>query len=146
MTASVTIEGDKKLARRISRLASTRIQNKVIKKGASEGMKILSREMKRRAPNRSARKSIGRRVRISRTSGLVARVGINVGKQGAKRYPHIPILALGTRERFHASGKSVGSIKADPWIEEAFNAKGREAQKAVFKKTREAIEAEAKKR
>jgi hypothetical protein len=137
------VTGDKELLRKLTRLSSGSAVGRVERKGMSAGMKRLSQEMKRRAPNKTARKAIGRRVRASRNVGTRAIVGINVGRKGEKRSPQVPLLALGTEERTRKSGGSTGKIKPNDWIEQSFNAQGPAAIEDVKRAARKQLEVEA---
>lgn len=59
--------------------------------------------------------------------------GREVGAFAASEAPHSHLVNFGTAERFHASGKSVGSMPADPFMTRAEKRGRRPARRFVVK-------------
>lgn len=74
-------------------------------------------------PPGGLKKSIKFRVKATKTGGLsIAKAGMNVADKLANRKArHGHLVALGTKERKHKSGKKVGRMKPNPFFRDATN-------------------------
>lgn len=103
--------------------------DRISKAAINAGLTVVAKAEKRAAPvgkTGALKASIGKRLERKKRSGLVvAKAGINVGKQSKKqttkvRAPHSHLVGLGTGPRFRKTkdGRQVstGSMPANPFI------------------------------
>lgn len=79
-------------------------------------------------PTGNLKRSIGKRFEKGKKTKyrVVSKAGVNVGKNKKdgtnKRAPHGHLVALGTEDRTHKSGKSVGRMTPNPFVRTAVQA------------------------
>lgn len=113
------LTGDKELDKKLRRLGDKGAK-KVARKAVGQALTVVSRAAKREAPNKTVRRSIGKR--LKRSKGLVAsaKAGVNVGKKKSKANRIAPILALGTADRQTKAGHNRGRIQPDDFLARSF--------------------------
>lgn len=150
------ITGDRQLERALSRLAD-KSADRVASAAIRGGLRAIVLAAKKDAPvgpTGNLRKSIRSRFERSRYTGkLSAKAGLNVGKRAkledgsriGARAPHAHLVALGTKQRAHKSGKSTGTMPANPFMRLAV-ASSISAQKALMKqRAAKALDRESRK-
>lgn len=117
MPASLT--GDKALDKTLRRLRD-KTAKRIARKAVSQALTVINRAAKREAPDKTTRRSIGKRMK--RSSGLVvtAKVGVNVGKKKSQASHVARWIALGTKIRKTKRGQARGAIKGDDFLARSF--------------------------
>ena len=143
-----SLTGDKRLNRKLAHLAK-KGQKKVARSALSKGLSVIAKGIRKEAPvgkTKAVRKAIGKRLRKNKRTGIhEAKVGVNVAKKKGKQAPHGHLVAAGTAERQHKSGKSTGSVDPNPFVERGFRATQGKAMSTIKKTMRDGIEKEARK-
>jgi len=156
MTATLT--GDKALDKKLARLAD-KAATKVSRKAVNQGMTVLAKAMRAAAPDKVSKKSIGKRYKKKRTSGVIeAKVGINVGQNLQKqqalakdrgedtpKQSVVHLIALGTDKRQTAKGANRGSIEPNDFVARAYQGAESTAKQKIERATLEGITKEASK-
>lgn len=109
-------------------------QRKVLRSAASQSGTVYVREIKKEFPRqaKSLKKSVGKKVKVNKKVGVVAKVGMDVGKKKAKQLPHGHLYVTGTAERQTKSGEYRGKAPAHNVIESgAAKAKSAARQKFI---------------
>lgn len=151
MTQRKWITGDKELERTLATLGDAKTADRIAKSAIGAGLTVLNRAIKALVPvgqTGNLKSSIGRRLERSKSTKwrAVGKAGVNVGKTRKdgthKRAPHSHLVALGTKERFHKSGKSVGRMPANPFVRLATAASGPAVKEAMHARAAKALERE----
>jgi HK97 gp10 family phage protein len=128
MSVSIIATGIRELDAKLKALPE-KVQKKIARSALSQGMTIIAKAGKKAAPlgpTGNLRLSIGKRFKRNRQAGVTeAKVGISVGKRASKTNragAHGHLVALGTRPRFHKSGKSTGVMPANEFFRRATDA------------------------
>jgi len=145
----LVLTGVPELDKKLSVLQQT-AGNRVARSSLGAGLRVGKKAIQSKAPG-TVKKTIGVRMGKARNGKFEAKVGINVGKDGKKKFkaPHAHLVALGTqvRTRKVIGGKfsyltnptadqlSTGRMPANPFVKESFaSARGEmsAAMKAAF--------------
>jgi len=158
---SAVLKGDKQLERQLAAL-ETKVQKRIVKQSLGRGLTVIAREARRQAPvigGVKIKKLIGTRNKPSKKKGIhEAKVGVAVGR--ASKYQgdgflsanSVHLFILGTKERFHKSGKragqSTGKLKpvGDNFMQKAFQQAKGDARKTILNSVRQKIQQEAAKK
>ena len=141
---AATLTGDRRVNRTLSKLAD-KIATKVSRKAVNQGMTVISKAVKKEAPDKKTKKSIGKRYKKRRKPGVIeAKVGINVGKKLAKQIPHAHLTALGTSQRKTKAGKNRGRIAGSDFVSRGYAASKADAANKIKQEVIAGIAKEAK--
>lgn len=130
MTQS-TLEGADEINRKLHLLTvhDEKLGKRVMTPVFRAGGTAIAKQVRRRAPGKSLRRSVGSKLR-RRKGQLSVKAGLNVGKKGGKRLHQAHLLTIGTKRRQTRSGANRGRVKEDDFVAVA----AKEAQgKAVEK-------------
>ena len=119
--STVQLTGFKELSRKLEVLGRKRgkiVVRKAVNKAATPMVKA-ARRLAPVGPTGNLKKGIMKALRSYRAGALImAYIGNQRGKGGAQ---HAHLVEFGTTERYHASGKSVGIMPAEPFMRPAFD-------------------------
>lgn len=158
----IGVQGDQLVSRKFEKLAG-RSSRSAARSGISKGLTIIARGIRKAIPPKlkSVKKTVGSRQEKAKEKGVFsAKVGLGVGKSRApknERDPNRPGVGisknnvhwweLGTRSRRREDGSSTGAMpKGPPVVREGFEAKKKEAQKAMIKQIKLKMKQDAKKK
>lgn len=101
MQITAVLSGDKRLLRQLRRLGTTGAR-KVLRSSINKSTTLIVRSIKAEFPPsaKSLKKVVGKRVRVNKKDGIVAKVGMNVGKKRAAQMPHGHLYVMGTAKRY----------------------------------------------
>lgn len=145
------ITGDAELERTLAALGDDKAADRVAKSAIGAGLTVLRKAIRAAAPvgpTGNLKASIGRRLeRATSRRRSVGKAGINVGKQSSRskekvNAPHSHLVALGTKQRFHKSGKSVGRMTPNPFVRLATVASTAAVSQAMHTRAAKALERE----
>lgn len=119
-----------------------RDEMRITRKAVSQGLTIMARAIKSRAP-KFLKKTIGKKAeRSSKRSKIrVSKVGVNVGKKADPDRWYLRLHATGTAQRKTSRGARRGSLKPRTFVADGFQA----SRGAAFSKMREVIQKEIEK-
>jgi Bacteriophage HK97-gp10, putative tail-component len=130
---SVQIIGDKRLERKLDRLAKREI-SRIDRNAIGKGMTVVRQAIRAEVPGhmKAIKKSVNSRYKKFSKKGLrEAKIGAGVGKKKKEQVPHGHFILMGTRERRHKSGKSVGRIVAVAAVRTGYAKSAATAKKAI---------------
>lgn len=147
--AQVKILGAKTLGRALAKLGTAGAR-KCLRAGAGKAVTILKKFVRKEIPAKHKRikKSVGSKVKVSKKEGVIAKVGLNIGKKAGKGHaPHAMIYVGGTQERKQkTTGRPTGRMPANPVVQRGVQAGKKQAIGQMKKKMREVFRKEAQKR
>lgn len=161
---AVIITGVKELDRKLQRLKTSAVK-RIVRSALSKQSRVVARYIKAAVPGqyKDAKKTVGSRLeKIKLAGNISAKAGFSVGKTRSKAKPkarrkgkgvgiarqNVHWLALGTKPRRHASGKSTGTMPdvLHGVIASATRSAAAEAQKVMFDGVHVGLEREARRK
>lgn len=141
----VKLLGVKQLAKQLKHLGG-KGAIKALRAGVGKALAVLRKSIKKQIPaaHKSIGKSVGSKVKINKQDGVVAKVGLNIGKKKGKgRAPHAMIYVGGTADRKTKSGKPTGRMPANPVVQKGLAAGEGQATREMVAKMHDTIKKEA---
>jgi hypothetical protein len=114
-----------------------------LRAGVRKALTTLAKAIRREIPAsaKGIRKSIGSKVKVSKSKGVEAKVGTNVGKKKGKGHvPHASVYVLGSGERVQTkTGRPTGKMPANPVVKTGIAKSEKQAIAEMKKKIRESL-------
>lgn len=144
MQVVAKIINERRLMREFKHL-ETKGQRKVLRSACGQAATVYVREIKKEFPKeaKSLKKQIGRKVKVNKKVGVIAKVGMAVGKKKAKHVPHAHLYILGTDKRYTTDGEYRGKAPAHDVIKSGSQKAQPSARRKFIEVAREKIQKEA---
>jgi HK97 gp10 family phage protein len=145
-TQDVELLNAKKLMRQMKHVGY-RGSLKALRAGIGKAVALLRKSIRSEIPakDKAIKKSVGSKVKINKKDGVVAKVGLNIGKKKGRGYaPHAILYVAGTVPRVQKkTGRPTGRMPANPVVQKGVAAGEAQAKRGMTEKMAEVLKTEA---